>query len=327
MSFDTDNLAERFDRVFDTPQPPSTIDPERLLEEGRGMARHRRTTRISLATAVGLACALAASHLPLGSPSRPGPATHTMTAQSNDPLVIAANFGWLPGPTGWTQYTADNRHGRNTVSVTRQWTSGHVPVTEALLWDPSPGPTATGHASVGTVNDRPAYLTNGVLYFQSPSGRWATLYTLAYPTSDSSGDTGYIPVATQLEIAQAVRFAQQPIALPIQIADAAATTAMTTYTTQTAGSWTMVMEFPAGSIDVTIDVQPGTPPRLGRILPGAGTFGGGPVQASEQSNGLGITVGTSGPLGTAAGNPGAYLALITSLGPNQTNWTTQPIVN
>jgi hypothetical protein len=325
MSLDTDNLAERFSRVFDAPEPPTGIDPHNLLEAGRRIKRQRRRTRQIVGSAVSLVCLLAAGTFVLTSPHPAGLGPVTTTAEIGDPLTIQADFTWLPGPTRSIQYSGGSLHGSGYVS--HDWNDGKIPVTEQLTWNVTPDPSMRGLKSVGTVNGRAAYYTSsGALYFKSPARQWAELTDAALPGNNAGPDYRYVSVATELEIARAIHFAPREIALPIRIDDADAKPSRIYFSTQGTDAWSLQLGYTEGSIDITLDVKPGKPETTngGEALNyyvATHTF----KYAAEASNGLGINIDMASTQGSAPGDPKAYLSRITSLGLDPANWTTRPL--
>ena len=281
--------------------------------------------------ATGLLCLVVASAFVFGSSSPGSPETATAAVASasggGDPLTVQGVLGWLPGPTKWIEYLGGTMH--DSGMVEQGWTDGNVAVSETLTWQVSAVPSVKGLTSAGVVNGLPAYFADGALYFRSPSGTWAQLAGLAFPSNEIGGDYKYVPVATEVAIARAVRFGSREIALPIRIRDAAVRPALVTFTTQGTGTddWSLQLRYTERSIDVTIDVRPGkpVPESAGGELSAyvaSHTF----REASETSNGLGINISMASPQGSAPGDASAYLSRITSLGLNRGDWTTRPIV-
>lgn len=325
MTPDTDGgLAERLAHVFDAPEPSTGIDPRRLLEAGRRIKRQRRRKRQLAGSSASLACLLlAAGGLAVATPHPTGPDTSTITI--GDPLTLQGDFTWLPGPTKWIQYSGGTSRGFD--SVEQSWTDERkVLVSETLTWNVTPTPA--GLKDIGTVNGRTAYSASGALYFKSPTGQWAELTAYAFPTDKSAADFDYVPAATELEIARAVRFASKEIALPIRVADDAAKPSEITFSTQGVGDWSLELRYSEGTTDFTLDVEPGNPgpeEEKGGLdyYIATHTFKDG----YKVSDGLGINLDMATPQGTAPGDPEAYLSRITSLGLDPADWTTRPIVN
>lgn len=326
MPLDTDNLAERFARVFDTPEPTTGIDPHNLLETGQRIKRVRRRTRQITGCAVGLLGLLTAGTVALTAQHPTGRTPDTTTAAIGDPLTIQADFTWLPGPTRSIQYSSGSLSGSGYVN--HDWNDGKVPVTEQLTWNATPDPSIRGLESVGTVNGQAAYSTGSGLYFKSPAGQWAELTAAALPGNNAGPDYRYVSAATELEIARKVHFGPRAIALPIRIKDAEAKPSRITFSTQGTDTWSLQLAYTEGSIDVTLDVKPGNPDPTNRgealnYYVATHTF----EYAAKASNGVGINIDMASPRGSAPGDPAAYLSRITSLGLDPANWTTHPLGN
>lgn len=136
---ESDELSTLIGEIAREPGPPSTVDVDRAVRDGR---RIRRTRRALRAGAAALAVAVAAGVASLlGGPDEPPP---VVTAPGRfDPLVRYAGFGWLPAKL--TQRTSQTAAGRLTLEAGDTDTRLSVRLYPAgrAVGDPAPDPPRT----------------------------------------------------------------------------------------------------------------------------------------------------------------------------------------
>jgi hypothetical protein len=208
----------------------------------------------------------------------------------------------------------------------------------AMIWlsvlDPAqsePG-AASGKVLIPApkVNNRPAFWevdpvkrnpdtgNAGVLYFQSPTGRWAEINAYYLGTD---------PVAaTLLHVARAAHIGDTAVPLPVRISglpsDVSAPVAQLSRPTSIKGAaWSLQLSFSMGGDSDAAQVQ---------VLPGTATLGSNTEvdQHCKTSNGLLICVSTMNnrPPWFVPGGFDGLLRDITSLGMDPAHWTTDVVV-
>lgn len=369
MSLDAEALSTALSAIADQDVPASRVDAERARSDGRRMVRRRRaaaglggTAAVTLLVSVALVGHSSGGAPPSGgtpaTSSAPAPlVTHTADW---DPLVAPGTFGWLPDNALNINYSVAPGPGQGSQVLGKgsEVSDGQVGHDPAMIWlaalDPSKPAPKAGPLKDGSnyilipapeVNNRPAFWSvdpvkrnpdtghAGGLFFQSPSGRWASV---------SGYYLGADPVAeTLLHIAQTAHIGDTPVALPVRISGLPATVSVpvaeidrpTTY--KGVAPWSVHLSFGIGSSAdlITVEVYPAT------ALPAAGTSFEGQCKVS---NGLRICVSTIGATVHATGSthplapvdltqlPGGSLSgllnNITSLGMDEAHWTTDVVV-
>ncbi len=339
MTSDTEALARGLDAVFDTPPPPSTVDLERLLGDGRALVRRRFRRRVAGAVSGLAAVALVAVFLPVAgatttdpaAPSQSPAAPATGLAPSSDPLTQSAAFGWLPPQDTVVSYEHNGVEGGRVYGENDAAYGPGFADTVDLSVEPRPGLALNDQLSsmtrIGRVNGHEAYQRTTAAHgqtpmgvdvvLQSPSGQW-----ILVSTSDLAE-----PVA--LRIARSLVYAPAQRPLPIRLSGPLASSAAS------AAAELSLRQGALQDVQVDVAVGRGVIAQIS-VLPGGGATRSGPVTASENLDGLHISLtlnrnGDQGadfaavpvdspasPLGSAT----AYLRYIASLGGDQADWTT-----
>ena len=351
-SLEPDALVRALHAIAAEKAPPSRVDPDRARADGRRILRHRRTAAGlggTFAVAVVAVAALGAGHVFGGSrAATPGATATTATTPTAsgkgwDPLVAPAVFGWLPADAQNVNYSVAPGPGQGQAALAK---GNQQSITDnpAFIWltalDPSAPAPKAGPANDGfgrilipapDVNGRAAYWAvdpakrdpdlgaAGILYFQSPSGRWANLNAYYLGTD---------PVTTTLlHVASTARIGGAPVPLPVQISglppDATAPVAdFERPPTDGDGAWAVGLSFgtASGAVYVHVDVSPYTGPA------DAGT--GSAAKPCKVSNGLQICVQKIGGAGDSLppGGLDGFLHHITSLGTDPAHWTTDVVI-
>lgn len=341
MPFDADTLSHALGTIAEQDVPPSRVDADRARADGRRTLRRRRTAAgLGGTGAVALVAVLAlnAGHVFGGASSTGAAATHQVSRTADwDPLIAPGSFGWLPANAQNINYSVAPGPGQGSQvlgkgSEVSDGTVGHDP---AMIWfsvlPAGQSPAAqSGYILIGApkVNNRPAFWEvdpvkrnpdrgqAGVLYFQSPNGRWAEINAY-YLGSD--------PVAqTLLHVAQTAHIGDNAVPLPVRIsglpADVIAPVAeLSRPATIKGAAWEADLSFSMGAADDLVSVQ---------VLPATATPGNSDiVQHCKTSNGLLICVSTMknrAPWYVAGGFDG-LLRDITSLGMDPAHWTTEVV--
>ena len=353
MSLDADEIAGALDSIATEDAPPSRVDADRARRDGHRMLRHRRAAAglgATGAAAFTAVLALGANHaLGFGSTAVPA-ARDTASARPAavhtadwDPLIAPATFGWLPDNAQNVNYSIAPGPGQGPAilgkgSLVSDGTLGHDP---AMIWltalaanqaAPKAGPLNDGSGRIlvaaAEVNGRAAFWAvdpanrnpdqgkAGVLYFQSPAGRWAVL---------SAYYLGPDPVAaTLLEVAGKAHLGDTPVPLPVRIVGlpdtATGMVAEVDRPTTIAGvTWSVTLGFRVGAGEVIVNAYPDT------ARPAGGTSFGNHCRVSDS---LLICVSNIGALDTKLlpGGLNGLLQHVTSLGPDPAHWTTDVVV-
>lgn len=342
MQFDADSLSSALGAIAEQDAPPSGVDADRARVDGRRTLRRRRTAAGlggTGAVALVAALALSAGHVFGGAPGTGAAATRQVVRTADwDPLVAPGTFGWLPANAPNVNYLIAPGPGQGSQALGKgsevsDGTVGHDP---AMIWlsvldaGQSPAPQS-GDTLIAApkVNNRPAFWEvdpaqrnpdrgkAGVLYFQSPSGRWAEINAYYLGTD---------PVAqTLLHAAKSAHIGDTAVPLPVRIsglpADVIAPVAQLTRPTTIKGAaWEVDLSFSMGAENDSVQVQ---------VLPATATPGANSEidQHCKTSNGLLICVSTMNgraPWYVAGGFDG-LLRDITSLGMDPAHWTTDVV--
>lgn len=350
MSLEPDTLARALHSIAAQDAPPSRVDPDRARADGRRTLRHRRA-----AAGLGGTCAVAfigvaalsAGHVfGGGRTAAPGTQTPAVHHAGWDPLVAPATFGWLPADAQNMNYSVAPGPGQGPAALAK----GNQPLgtsimdSPAFIWltalDPSapapkpgpandpfgrilvPAPDVNGRAAywaVDPVKRDPDLGAAGILYFQSPAGRWAMLNAYYLGTDPVT--------ATLLHVASTAHIGDAPVPLPVQIRglppDATAPVADIDRPPAVGnGAWSLGLSFgtASGVTYVHMDVYP----YAGPSPAGAGSA----AKPCEVSNGLEICVQKDGNPGPALlpGGLEGFLHRITSLGTDPARWTTDVVI-
>jgi hypothetical protein len=352
VSLDANALAQALRSLAAQEAPPTVVDAGRAVEDGRRVLQRRRRAAAGIggtgAVAVIAAAALTAGHLFGGggraaAPATQGP-THTGKAGAGDwdPLVAPAAFGWLPPNAPNLDYSVAPGPGQGPAALAKGNQSGQQPAAgnmPAMIWlstlDPgAPAPKAgplydqfgriliaapdvngrSAFWAVDPANRDPDLGAAGILYFQSPGGRWAMI---------NAYYLGADPVTTTLlHVAATARVGETPIPLPVQIsglpANATVPVAEFDRTSATPRTpWVLGLTFAIGDkAFVALSVYPATAPE--------GTLSA----FCEVGNGLkycASPVGAADPAPLPHGIAG-FLHGVKSLGPDPAHWTTDVIL-
>jgi hypothetical protein len=344
MSLDAEALTDALNVIAEQDAPPSRVDADRARADGRRTMRRRRTAAGlggTGAVALVAALALSAGHVFGGAPDGGAPAAQqTRHTADWDPLVAPGSFGWLPANAPNINYLIAPGPGQGSKALGKGSEIMDASGTSfpAMIWlSPlDPGQSAPTAASgdilipAPEVNNRPAFWevdpvkrdpdrgAGGVLYFQSPSGRWAEI---------NAYYLGADPVAaTLLHVARAAHIGNTAIALPVRIsglpADVSAPVAQLTRPTNISGAaWSLGLSFSMGADTDLVEVQ--VMPATAKLDSGTGA-----TRHCKTSNGLLICVSTMNnhaPWYLSGGFDG-LLRDITSLGADPAHWSTDVVV-
>jgi hypothetical protein len=355
VPLDSDALSAALDSIAATEAPPARIDVDRARAEGRRILRGRRAAAASLggagalglAVAATLAATLSAGHsadAAVPSPSSTLPRTADIVHTSDwDPLIAPGTFGWLPDNAQNVNYSVAPGPGQGPAALGKGSlvSNGEVGHDPAMIWlsvlpdsqKPKAGPLNDGSDSTlvaaPAVNGRTAFWAvtpkkpnpdqgaAGALYFQSPTGRWATI---------SAYYLGADPVAaTLLHVAASAHLVDTPVPLPIRITGLPATARgevaeVSRPTTIAGAAWSVDLGFALGNGTVSVSVYPAS------AVPASGTSFGKHCDANR--NGLRICVDVIGGVDPKLlpGGLDGLLHGITSLGPDLASWTTDVVV-
>lgn len=343
MPFDADTLSSALGNIAEQDVPPSRVDADRARADGRRMLRRRRTAAgLGGTGAVALVAALAVGpgHVFGDGPGDGAAATKQVLRTADwDPLVAPASFGWLPANAPNVNYLIAPGPGQGSQVLGKgnaapDDSAANLPT---MIWLSMLGPGDSPAAASGEilvpapkVNNRPAFWEvdpgslnpdrgkAGILYFQSPNGRWAEIN--AYYLGED-------PVAaTLLHVAQGAHIGDTAVPLPVRIsglpADVIAPVAqLSRPATVKGGSWSLELGFSMGADNDSVQVQ---------VLPATANIGSSSEidRHCKTSNGLLICVSTMNnraPWYLAGGFDG-LLRDITSLGTDPAHWTTDVMI-
>jgi len=349
VSLEPDALARALHSIAGQDAPASRIDPDRARRDGRRILRRRRAAAGlggAFAVTAVAAAALGAGHVfgggRVAAPATGAPVVH---AGDWDPLVAPATFGWLPANAQNINYSVAPGPGQGPAALGKgsRISDGQVGHDPAYIWltaldpgaaAPKPGPANDGFGriliSAPDVNGRAAYWAvdpskrdpdlgaAGILYFQSPAGRWASVNAYYLDTD---------PVAaTLLHVARTAHIGDSPVPLPVQIsglpANATAPVAeLDRPATVPGGAWSVTITFGIANSGgtVTLTVAPTT------AAPASGASAGSPC---EVSNGLQICAQKSGDVGPTLlpGGIEGFLHGVRSLGADPAHWSTDVVI-
>ncbi|QMU71396.1 hypothetical protein [Streptacidiphilus sp. P02-A3a] len=342
MISDSEALSRGLDAVFDAPIPASTVDLERLLGDGRRLVRRRLRRRVAGAVSGLAAVALVVVFLPTAgatttlpaAPAQSPAAPVTGAAPGRDPLTQSAAFGWLPPQDTVVSYEhngveSDHSYGENDeahgprfadmVNLYVEQKPGvelNADTASMTRIDPVNGHRAYARTSThASASGTPELGVDVVL--QSPSGQWIQV------------STGGLAEPVAVRIARSLVFTPAQRPLPIRLSGPLAASAAS------AAAELSLRQGALADAQVDVAVSRGVIAQIS-VLPGGGPTQHGPVTASENLDGLHISLtlnqnGDQGadfagvpadspasPLGSAT----AYLRYVSALGTDQADWTT-----
>lgn len=358
MPLDVEALAGALGAIAEQDAPPSRVDADRARADGRRTLRLRRTAAgLGGTGAVALIAVLAVTvaHVSGGAQVAGGPPVSQVTHTADwDPLVAPGAFGWLPadvpnvnyliapGPGQGSQVVGKGSEVTNStlnVYPTMIWLSVLDPTQSALKAGPAPDGSNRVLIAAPEVNNRPAFWEvdpanrnpdlgkAAMLYFQSPSGRWAEInayYLNSNPVVD-----------TVLHVARTAHVGDVAVPLPVRISGLPSTVTapvveLDRSTAASATTWSVGLSFamPTGNGMVHMTVQPatGTPAAdpTATAHPGLDQSG----DHCKTDNGLLICVSAINDPSPQL-LPGGFDGLlrdITSLGADPAHWTTDVVV-
>ncbi|MBC3840004.1 hypothetical protein GXW82_06770 [Streptacidiphilus sp. 4-A2] len=360
MSADHELLTDDFHAVLDDLPETDAIDLSALLGQGHRRLRRRRNGRIAAVAVVtvataGLVGALIPNESTAPRPSAPTASSVSATMPTADPLTVSATFGWLPPQLVDVSYEStaspsSTTHDYDTATPLQEKPSRIVaamlstqaaPLPAGLGWD-----KPTGMQEIAPINGRAAYAqTEGGkgsyvrIIFRSGSGQIADL------------ETSNIDMQDSLRIARGVVFGRKVFPLPIRVTgvDAPLARAGARYETVN-GKWVQAGLDLAVRADQNYEAEiiaipaAGTAPEWTGRTATATRDGVKTVVGLSDSfeNGIptadlypedGGTVkdddGVPPPMNdpTTFGDPTAFLAAhVTSLGADQSHWTTSVLI-
>ena len=349
MPLDVEALTGALGALAEQDAPPSRVDTDRARADGRRTLRRRRAAAgLGTSGAVALIAVLAVTIGPAsGGPQAAGGVTAQATHTADwDPLVAPGTFGWLPANAQNVNYSVAPGPGQGSQALGKgsQVSNGTVGSDPAMIWlsvlDPAKPAPKAGPVSDGSnrilipapqVNNRPAFWEvdpaerspdlgkAGVLYFQSPTGRWAEInayYLGADPVVD-----------TLLHVAKTAHIGDIEVPMPVQISGlpavvTAPVASLDRPSTLPGAGWDAGVSFDLGGANslIHIDVAPANTATVNALFSGA--------NHCKTSNGLVICVSAvdqPNPKLPPGGLDG-LLRNITSLGTNPAHWTTDVVV-
>ena len=340
MTSNSDALARGLHAAVDGPIPDDHVDLGQLLSEGRRLVRRRARRRVAGAVTGLAAVCLAAAFLPSdrptttvpATPSQSPTATATTPATGSDPLLQSAAFGWLPPQDTSVFYEHNPLERQHPYGENDSASSATFDYEVDLFTDEEPGVSLEGHIGsmtrIGPINGHEAYESTRTgdmgltkvyveVILQSPSGQWISL------------ETNNLSEQVAVRIARSLVFAPVQRPLPIRLSGPLAASSAS------AAAQLMLGQGSLRQALVNVAVSKGVIAQIA-VTPGGGATQSGPVTASENVNGLHISLtlnknGDQGssfadvPAGSEAkplGSATAYLAYITSLGSDPADWST-----
>lgn len=334
-----------------TVPPPSAVDIERAMTDGR-RARRKRAVGVTSTVAAGLAACCVAVLVTTGNggAARPETTDSALSVTGTNPFVVGARFGWLP--EGVAQDSWSLLHGALWISADNNYSTssgGQQIGIELSLFPAGSGEQsalATINADAGTVrgvkvqpvtalaqpsiNGRPAYtLTNPIpiapdvrqvtLLWQLANGRWAELSDDVQNTTGSGADTDAAELLAQARhAAETVTPDASGTPLPFSISGLPSGAQVTSYSLvrQSASptDWVTAIGVEVAGVSLVYDEGP-----VGEVLP----MTLGPTKCTTH-NGLEACVTlASGSLssGFPAGGLQALADDVSLRSPSQTTWT------
>lgn len=336
-----------------TVPPPSTVDIERAMTDGR-RTRRKRAVGVTGAVAAGLTACCVAALVTTTSGSgtvHSDTAATTLPVTGTDPFTVGARFGWLPEGVeqdsssllhGALWLAADNTHSTGQGSEPeiefslRPFPTGSTEQSAlaAIASDAGATPTATAHRVTAQaqppINARPAYTVTDpmptasnvgevTLLWQMSNGRWAELseVVLSGAADTTSSDTNAL-TAQARHVAETVTPDATGTALPFSISGLPSGAQITFYSLgrQNASptSWNTDIDIAVAGANLVYDEGP-----VGAVLPS--TLG--PTKCTTH-NGLEACVTlASGKLSHSFPVPSlqALADDVALRGPAQTTWT------
>lgn len=331
--------------------PPSAVDIERAMTEGR-RARRRRTAGVTSTVAAGLAACCVAALVTAGNgAARPETTDSALSITGTDPFVVGARFGWLPDGVEQTSssllqgslwLSADNVHsiGRSAapqIDISLNLFPAGSSEQSALDTIASDTGTATGIKAQITalaqpsINGRDAYLVTDpmpvapsvravMLLWQMINGRWAELSEGVVTTTGGAPGIDATTLAAQTRhVAEAVTPDASGTALPLSITGLPSGSRITSYNlvrqNDLPTGWTTAIGVEVAGVELAYDEGP-----IGAVLPT--TLG--PTKCTTH-NGLEACVTLASGLlsnGFPAGGLQALANDISLRSPAQSTWTT-----
>jgi hypothetical protein len=343
-------LGSRLDSLASTPAPPSGVDIDRAVVEGRA-GRRRRTAGVlssSVATlaVVGVVAAVAVGHtraaahtaggLPAATASRPGDAatTSALLVGNGDPLVPGARFGWLPGSASASSETIQvedgvlwqdsSGSGGSDPSSFRLGTFAGPQTAQGALQVLETGWSyhVSGHTTVGSQTAywlaRPVpdagggnTLTDLALVWPQPGGHWSALSGLGNGLSTASLQQ------QMLHVARTVTPDSTPVALPLHVGHVPEGAALDDLDLQPTGAdWGLDFSLWTPSYTLVYDVG-----AAGTVLPQ--TLGPSRCKTAQGAQAcVTMEAGAFSKSAAAGGVLDAALADVTLTGAGQSAWTT-----
>lgn len=353
MSSDNESsrLRARLAELADAPAPASPFDPVRTATAGRRRLRAARSSAVggTGALAVAAVFGIAAAFGPAGPPT-PSPGSGI----GSDPMAKFMDFGWLPASLPNVSYMASASSGSGDVTAQGDKTPDGAPrVDLQALPDNRPGTaTATTRLIPTTLNDgRQAYwvtqstggglLGDFQLRFPAKDGRW---FSMAWSvnwgrvgSSKFSGvpeSTAKVPPATppvskewqQDLLRMATQVTDTPAQIPMPLRITGLPPDFKPYRTflwrpggfgeGAPGTWSALLMFDSGDAMANIDVGP------------HGTLSPNKSATCKTAAGLDACVEDAGtyPALEHLGGAKGLLDMVTLLGPDEDQWTTDVIV-
>jgi len=328
-----DALSKELRAMAETPAPPMRLDIDQARIRGRRVRRRRIAAVATVCTAVVVAVAVVIPVALRGNADQDRrPADPVVPPQTEHLLVARATFGWLPdGVAGIS--VDDNEEWIDTAARwpgdlgMHAWLRVH-PVSDTPP-DLDKDPIRPLHfVSAQPVNGRPAYwatenqkdpLNRGDMHlvWQATNGQWVDL-NVYYATFGDQANVMH-------RIAADVTVGSIPIAVPIRIDDLPsafddADISLTRPGLLRPGAWELGVSYWIEGASITIGITPaGTNP-----WPTSGNE----TQACKTADGVQVCVNhgyAPSPVLESIGGVQGLLDRITSLGMDESNWTTDPI--
>lgn len=335
-------LGSRLDSLASTAAPPSRVEIDRAVVEGRA-GRRRRSAAVLGSCAVtlavlGVVAAVAAGRtagaLPAATASRPGAAAGSVLLGDGDPVVLGAQFGWLPGSSSASAETIQvddgivwqdaSGSGGSDPSSFRLGTFAGAQTSQGVLGVLETGWSyhVSGHTSV---ESQTAYwldrsvpgaggggkLTDLALVWLEPGGHWSVLSGLGNGVSTASLQQ------QMLHVAQTVTPDSAPVALPLRVGHVPEGAALGDLNLQPAGTdWELDFSIWTPSYTLVYDVGP-----AGTVLPE--TLGPSRCRTARGAQAcVTMEAGAFSKSAAADGVLDAALADVTVTGADPASWTT-----